>query len=87
MQEDGLKRRMPKHPLYRSVEATESALGLLPSVGPWGHGQNGEGTDSIMKWRGPRYKPSLQWCSIRARFSSVAPGSVIKTVVTPTAAR
>ena len=40
-----------------------------------------------MKWRGPRYKPSLQWCSIRARFSSVAPGSVIKTVVTPTAAR
>jgi len=81
------KKGMPKHPPYRSVEATESALGLLPSVGPWGHGQNGEGTDSIMKWRGPRYKPSLQWCSIRARFSSVAPGSVIKTVVTPTAAR
>ncbi len=74
-------------PPYRSVEATETALGLLPSVGPWGHGQNREGTDSIMKWRGPRYKPSLQWCSIRARFSSVAPGSVIKTVVTPTAAR
>ena len=23
---------MPKHPLYRSVEATESALGLLPSM-------------------------------------------------------
>jgi hypothetical protein len=82
------KKGMPHSiPRYRSVEATESALGLLPSVGPWGHGQNGEGTDSIMKWRGPRYKPSLQWCSIRARFSSVAPGSVIKTVVTPTAAR
>jgi hypothetical protein len=27
-----MKRGMPKHPPYRSVEATESALGLLPSI-------------------------------------------------------
>jgi len=26
------ERGMPKHPPYRSVEATESALGLLPSI-------------------------------------------------------
>ena len=27
-------------------------------------------------------RPSMQWCSIRARFPSVAPDCVIKTVVT-----
>jgi hypothetical protein len=32
LQEKGGKRGMPKHPPYRSVEATESVLGLLPSI-------------------------------------------------------
>jgi hypothetical protein len=27
-----MKKGMPKHPPYRSVEATESALRLLPSI-------------------------------------------------------
>jgi hypothetical protein len=27
-----MKKGMPKHPPFRSVEATESALGLLPSI-------------------------------------------------------
>ena len=47
------------------------------------HGQNAEGTQRHNGSAGARgCRPSLQWCSFRARSFSVAPGCVIKTVVT-----
>src|ERR1700733_2942491 len=47
------------------------------------HGQNAEGTQRHNGGAGARgCRPSMQWCSFRARSSSVAPGCVIKTVVT-----
>ena len=66
---------------HRSVEATESALGLLPSVGPWGHSGEGGRNELYNQVAGTKvqaeFAVALESC---LGFKSVAPGSVIKTV-------
>ena len=62
--------------------------GLLSSVGPWVHGQNAEGTQRHNEAAGTGVTGRV--CSgahVRARSSSVAPGDVIRTVVTLAAER
>jgi hypothetical protein len=70
-----------------SVEATESALGLLPSVGPWAVGKARKELWGICCAGDQGTGRVCSGAQVRARFSSVAPGYVIKTVVTPAAAR
>ena len=66
-----------------SSRAGYSLAGCSPVWGHIIHGQNAEGTERNNRAPGPRViRPSMQWCSFRARSSSVAPGCVIKTVVT-----
>jgi hypothetical protein len=60
-----------------------SSTGCSPVWGHMAHGQNVEGTQRHNGGAGVRgCRPSLQWCSSRARSSSVALGCVIETVVT-----
>ena len=62
--------------------------GLLSSARPWVHGQNAEGTQGHNEAAGTGVTGRV--CSgahVRARSSSVAPGDVIRTVVTLAAER
>ena len=73
-------------PLHRSRPLSRSS-GCFPV---WGHGTWAKRGRNLGHNAGQRTKGTGRVCSgaqIRARFSSVAPGYVIKTVVTPATAR
>jgi hypothetical protein len=85
--EGAISRPRPRSSPWMSLQLAIPGR-LLSSVGPWAHGQNAEGTQRHNEATGARVTGRV--CSgahIRARSSSVAPGDVIRTVVTPVAER
>jgi hypothetical protein len=83
----GLRSKCRENPAF-SAYFGNNAAEFLCSVRPWAHEQNAEGTQGIMRRRGLWVTGRVNsGAHCRARSCSVAPGDVIRTVVTPGAAR